>query len=402
LEGRTVTARAPRTPSYRHHKPSDQAVVTLNGRDVYLGVYGTAASRAEYDRVIAEWLAAGRRPPAGAGGQGGGLPGPTVNELIVAYVGWADGYYRKGDRPTSEPKNIRGSLGPLHHLYGPTAAGDFGPLALKAVREEMIRADLCRNEINKRVGRIVRMFKWGVENEHVPPAVYQALKAVAGLRKRRSEARESPPVKPVPEAHVEAVRPFVSRQVWAMVELQRLTGMRPGEVCQMRTVDLDTSGRVWVYTPESHKTEHHGKERPIYLGPRAQEVVKPWLRTDLAAYLFSPAEAMEEFWAARRRARVTPLTPSQRARKKRRKPKRRPGDRYAVTSYDHAIRDACQRAAVPHWHAHQLRHSAATWLRKEFGLDLARIILGHSSPATAALYAEADRAKAVAAMLEVG
>jgi integrase len=83
----------------------------------------------------------------------------------------------------------------------------------------------------------------------------------------------------------------VARQVWVMVELQRLTGMRPGEVCNMRTIDIDTSGRVWTYSPERHKTEHHGKVRRIYLGPTAQDILRPWLRTELKAYLFSPAEA---------------------------------------------------------------------------------------------------------------
>jgi hypothetical protein len=51
-----VSARPPRTPSYRLHKPSGQAVVTLGGRDVYLGKFETPESRAEYDRVVAEWL----------------------------------------------------------------------------------------------------------------------------------------------------------------------------------------------------------------------------------------------------------------------------------------------------------------------------------------------------------
>jgi hypothetical protein len=49
----------------------------------------------------------------------------------------------------------------------------------------------------------------------------------------------------------------------------------------MRTRDVDTSGRVWSFTPEAHKTEHHGKERRIYLGPRAQTVLRPWLRPEL-------------------------------------------------------------------------------------------------------------------------
>src|SRR4051794_10261210 len=105
------------------------------------------------------------------------------------------------------------------------------------------------------------MFKWAVENELVPPSVLQALKAVNGLRRGRTEARESAPVRPVPDAFVDAVRPHVPRLVWAMIELQRLTGMRPGEVLTMRTADLDTAGKVWTYTPSSHKTEHHDKPR---------------------------------------------------------------------------------------------------------------------------------------------
>ncbi len=52
----------PRVPSYRRHKPSGQAVV--NGTDVYLGKWGTKASHAEYERLIGEWLAGGRRLPS--------------------------------------------------------------------------------------------------------------------------------------------------------------------------------------------------------------------------------------------------------------------------------------------------------------------------------------------------
>ena len=80
----------------------------------------------------------------------------------------------------------------------------------------------------------------------VPPSTHHGLKAVVGLRRGRSEARESEPVRPAPEASVDAIRPYVSRQVWAMVELQRLTGMRPGEVRQMRTCDLDATAKVWA------------------------------------------------------------------------------------------------------------------------------------------------------------
>ena len=74
--------------------------------------------------------------------------------------------------------------------------------------------------------RLPTIFRWGVENELVPPGVYQALQAVRGLQQGRTEARESEPVAPVPPAHIEAVRPFVSRQVWALIQLQLATAAR--------------------------------------------------------------------------------------------------------------------------------------------------------------------------------
>jgi hypothetical protein len=116
---------------------------------------------------------------------------------------------------------------------------------LKTVRQAMIQADLCRTECNKRVRHIVRMFRWGLENELVSPMVHHGLKAVAGLKRNRAAARESEPVKPVLDAFVDANEPYVSRQVWTMIQLQRPTGMRSGEATIMRTGDLDTSGRVW-------------------------------------------------------------------------------------------------------------------------------------------------------------
>ena len=60
----SIRRSAPRVPSYRRHKPSGQAVVTLNGRDIYLGKWDTKASRTEYDRLIGEWLAVGLCPTA--------------------------------------------------------------------------------------------------------------------------------------------------------------------------------------------------------------------------------------------------------------------------------------------------------------------------------------------------
>jgi integrase len=304
-----------RLPVPRLHKPSGQARLRIAGREIWLGRYGSPEADTAYHRVMAEWLATGKRPPAPPASAGAEASTPTVSEVILAYWRFVEGYYVKDGRPTSEPANIQTALKPVRRLYGATPARDFGPLALKAVRQAMIESGLCRNEVNKRVGRVIRMFKWAVVEELVEPSVHQALRAVTGLRKGRSEARESKPVGPVSDTDVDAVRPYVSRQVWAMIELQRLTGMRPGEVTIMRTGDIDRSGEVWEYIPHRHKTEHRDRRRVVYLGPRAQMVLATWLRADPEAYLFSPADAMAERFAARRAARRTPMTPSQRARK---------------------------------------------------------------------------------------
>ena len=113
----------------------------------------------------------------------------------------------------------------------------------------------------------------------------------------------------------------------------------------MRTLDIDRSGRIWVYSPASHKTEHHGRERKIYLGPVAQTVLRPWLRAELAANLFSPAEATSERMAELRRSRKTPVQPSQQSRAKKR-PTKQPGESYTVESYRRAIAYGVKKANV--------------------------------------------------------
>jgi hypothetical protein len=111
-----------RTLSYRLHKPTGQALITLNGKDHYLGKHGTEKSRDECDRLIALWLVNGwRLPPA---------------------------------RSTDEVDNIRLALRWPKRLYSHTATTDFDSLALEALRGEMIRAQLCRKagEIVARLG----------------------------------------------------------------------------------------------------------------------------------------------------------------------------------------------------------------------------------------------------------
>ena len=182
-----------------------------------------------------------------------------------------------------------------------------------------------------------------------------------------------------------------------MIELQGLTGMRPGEVTIMRGCDLDTSAMVWTYTPATHKMEHEDHERTVYIGPRAQAFVRPFLKRDLNAYLFSPLDATQE--------RASVSSTHRRPKQPQTVPKgdRKVGDHYSVDSYRRAIQRACVAAEVPLWSPNQLRHNAATRLRREFGVDLAQTILGHRlGSAITEVYAEANVAKAIEVMGKVG
>lgn len=163
----------------------------------------------------------------------------TVSRLCVKYIEeHAKPYYRKNGRQTSELSAIQGALRPLTKIFGRTKVLEFGPVKLKAVRQAMIEAGVVRRRINRNVSRIRSVFKWGVENELVPVNIHVALTTVSGLRAGRSRAVESAPVKPIPEADIEAVKPFVGRRVWAMIQIQLVTGMRPGEFRQMRIADI--------------------------------------------------------------------------------------------------------------------------------------------------------------------
>lgn len=206
-------------PAYRLHKASGQARVIINGQHIYLGRYGSPESREKYARIVAE--AAPPRQGATKSAINGGLfPDLSVNDLILAYWRFAQTYYCKDGKPTKELACMREALRPLRQLYGTTRARDFGPRSLKAIRHHLVSQALSRGVVNHRIGRLKRVFKWGVAEELIPSSIHSALQAVTGLRYGRTDARETDPVRPVNDNWVEALQSHVSPQVAAMVQLQ--------------------------------------------------------------------------------------------------------------------------------------------------------------------------------------
>ena len=171
-----------RIPAYTHHKATGQARVRVDGRDIYLGPYGSVESRRKYGELIAK-LASGininaDKLKASAKVEPGQF---TINELCLAFMRHAEAYYVKNGRPTGEVRCIKSAVRQLVESYGYETVNEFGPLALKAVRAKMVGKGWCRKYVNKSVSRLRHIFRWGVENELVEPATLQKLEAVSPL-----------------------------------------------------------------------------------------------------------------------------------------------------------------------------------------------------------------------------
>ncbi len=388
------------TPSYRFHKQSGQAVsdfydpLTARKRTVSLGKWESPESRQEHARLCAE-VAAGRTAP--------GTTTTVMNELLAAYLTHATTYYVKDGKTTDEVWCLKSAIKVVRQAHGHVPVDQFGPAALEAVRQRMVDQGWARGTVNKQVGRVRRIVRWGVARQLVPPAVLVGLEAVAPLKKGRSAARETQPVAPVPDAAVGATLTHLSAVVAGMVRVQRLTGMRPQEVCKLRPVDIDRCGAVWVYTPPGHKTEHLERARRIPLGPRAQQVLASFLSRDPHAHCFDPRDAVAELRAKQRAGRAARAGGSGGSRKPATvAPQRVARGCYTTGTYRQAVRRGCVKAGIAVWEPNQLRHTFATTIRQAHGLEAAQVLLGHARADVTQVYAERNEELAARVAGQVG
>jgi integrase len=377
-----------RFPPYpRRPHSSGRARLSMDRRTLYLeGEHGSAESWQHYNRLLGEWTSRTKAEASASSIRKTGCL--SIAEVVASYLEHSDRYYGQ----SREAKNIGDSLRPLIRLYGSELAESFTPAKLKLIREAMLvgswltdeeqkrrfkrygrEPGVCRKTANQRTRRIVRMFRWAVAEELIPAAVWQSLRAVESIRAgRHATARESPPVPPVPILHMAKTLGKLSATVAAMVRVQFLTGMRPGEICSLSAEEIDRSKPVWVYRPTLHKTRHHGHVRQIAIGPRAKRILARFLAVTPAGILFRPHGANAR------------------------------GDRYTPMTYGREITRAAARANVPHWRPNQIRHTAATEVERRFGLDQARAVLGHRSTDITKTYAAADLSIAAAVASVIG
>ena len=396
-----------KAPARRYHL-SGQSVVTLDGKDFYLGPHDSPESIARYAVLIAIYQQSGFRLPddldfdqdvilRAAAMIGHGIQAMPANQerqpVLVKHV---TSLFREhvAEKYAKEPKEKHRHeriCDAMEQSFGDVKVDDFGPVRLKEFRQGLLDQEkkLARKYVNRLTNCVVSVFRYGVSVELVDVAVVQRLQTLEPLRYGQTTAPEKPAVVAVNLDHVRATAKHLSPVVKTMIRVQVATGMRPIELFRMRPCDIDRTGEVWIYSPSTHKTERTGKPKLIPLLGDAREAITDYLGRDPKAYLFSPAESMAWRRAVGRANRKTPLKYGNSAGTNRKQnPKRLPRHQFDGASYRQAIRRAAQKAGVPHWHPYQLRHLTATVVRAALGnLEDAQALLGHSTALMTAHYA---------------
>ena len=354
-------------PAYGIHKASGNARTRIGGKVVWLGRYNTAESRNRYAAVIEEWrrnLVMTNETDIQQRIRGELL----IDEAIADYLDWCELRYVKRGRQTSEVDIQRLAMTYLSESYGDLKVSEMSPLKLSKLVDRMIAADLMRSTANALQSRIVHLFRWLSAREKCPISVHQALSAVEHLRSGRPTdsgliAREPAEVEPVPLKDIATTLRHLTPVMQDMVRLQRLTGARPGEICNLRPEQVKRNADDWLWRPP-HKMEHNPRiKRRIQIGPRARLIMGKYLNDRL------------------------------------------PGDRcfnMEESSYRRAIRRVCEEHGIHPWKPNQLRHTRATELADKFDSEAAQVTLGHSSLKTTEIYAQKSLRKAKEIAEQVG
>lgn len=339
-----------RLPKLRRHK-TGQAHARIGGKDHYFGVWPKSQRtpptqiKQLYEAKLAEWLVSGK-PRLTIHGV------TTIGAIMAQYWLWATKRY---EASRTELRDIKHSLPELRKLHESTPLSHFNLTSLETVRQCMIDVGRPRKLINQRIGRIKRMFHWAAQRKLISVELLHELLLLKNLRPGESAARETKPVTGVDPAIVNLTLPHVSIRVAAMIRLQQWTGMRPGEVTGLRWDMIDASHEPWT-----SKFNFKRKARVVFLGGKSRFLLSQWKQDHGSdGFIFS----------------------------------HRGGKRVHVRNYYKAIAKACKKANAPHWHPHQLRHSAATQIQLQVAteaLKRASLTLGHGGVQITKTYAHGD------------
>lgn len=305
--------------------------------------------------------------------------GVSVSELCALWAEHCREYYRGRDgRPTSMATNAVLAVRLFRDLYGNAAVAELTHADMLQLRDALVRSGVARTTVNRRLWCVKYMMEWALDEAIIPATVKAELTQVKGVKRGRSAAPERQPVRPVDDATIAATVEHLMPNTADMVRVHRLTGMRPCELCALRWSLIDTSRLPWVYRvpPEVNKNDWRGElgqPRVVCIGPKARAILER--HRDGGDVPFSPVRAFGEYLEARRAARATPIY----GRRKDAPPVPRVlGERWTTDAYTKTIRAACGKAKITPWGSNRLRHTFGTEVRRAFGLEAARAVLGHT------------------------
>ena len=305
--------------------------------------------------------------------------GVSVSELCALWAEHCREYYRGRDgKPTSMATNAVLAVRLFRDLYGNAAVAELTHADMLQLRDALVRSGVARTTVNRRLWCVKYMMEWALDEAIIPATVKAELTQVRGVKRGRTSAPERAPVRPVDDATISATVEHMMPNTADMVRVHRFTGMRPCELCALRWSLIDTSRTPWVYhvPAEVNKNDWRGElgqPRVVCIGPKARAIL---LRHRDGDVPFSPVRAMAEHMEARRAARQTPIY-GERKRQDGRVP-RVLGERWTTDAYTKTIRTACGKAGITPWGANRLRHTFGTEVRRAFGLEAARAVLGHT------------------------
>lgn len=379
---------------------------------------------------------------------------PTIADLLDRYFVFADEYYQKPTRDgrrratreadqqrqaakallqaSTDPETLtRVQAGELPESERPPMIHELQPAEFCAellyiCREWMEQQGLARSEINKRLHRIRRIFKWAAQppRRWISPDTVADLRLVEPLKIGRTQAPDREPITSAPTHLLNALQTHLAEQADAasfelatMIDLHQHTGMRTSELAEMRRSELHQVDGWIVYQPGEHKTQHHGKVRQIFLGPIAQRIVSDWIRRLDAGedagrdtlWQWTSADTYRDRIEKSLDAIFPP--PDELARIRVEMTGRKRGMRWET------LQEWRERVGVDGWQellawrrAHrftpgQLRHSFATMMGRTAGKAgeiAAQKLLGHSTLRTTQIYIDPDMSDALELLKQVG
>ena len=378
-------------------KDRDYAYVNLKGKKIQMGRWGSPEADAKFRQLQIQVLT---DPTFSFLKQ----QGVTVDDLCLAYLDYAK------EHDPSHYHGIKTAAKIFIEGFAGHAANSLDSRHFVTLQDMFVKHGVARTYCNMLMGYVRRILKWGSLRKLVSSVVLAEAKLVPDLVKGKTKAPEKKKRKDVPDVVVTRTLPYLLPTLRDMVQVQRLASMRPSEMIRMRPGEIDMENVhegvvIWLYVPGTHKSDWRDDDIPriIPLGKPEQEIIAARLegKSD-EDFIFSPKDAMQEWYEQRAAKRKTKISPSQVKRMERtaKKPKRKIKDCYDANAYNRAItraieianRDLPDKEKIPHWTPYQLRHAGITEITKKTGnVNIAKAVAGHRNINTTLIYAHADK-----------